>query len=170
MPETECAQIAAAGTASVPDALCKAETVSHSISHRAVSRRTPVLATLVLSAVSVLAGCSSEDGSFATETTKAETSPESNVTVDFSTYCELVAALEGERPEAYVGSAEHQADTEGLIEVAPEAVMEPLQTFAAFLSSGAIVPDDPESNVVENWPPEVQTAIGEIAAFNDSTC
>ncbi len=105
-----------------------------------------------------------------TASTTADTSPVSSVTVDFSAYCERVAALEGERPEAYVGSAEHRADADSLIGVAPEAVMEPLQTLAAFLSSGAIVPDDPESNVVENWPPEVQTAIGEIAAFNDATC
>ena len=94
----------------------------------------------------------------------------SSPTVDVSAYCERIASLEGERPEAYVGSTEHRADTERLIEVAPEAVMAPLQTFAAFLASGAIVPGDPESDVVENWPLEVQAAIGEIAAFNSASC
>ena len=124
------------------------------------------MATLALSTLVGFGGCSADDASPTTDATVAATSG----TADLSAYCDQVAALNGERPEAYVGSAEHRADVEKLIVVAPEAALGPLKVFSAFLATGVIVPGDPESNVVENWPSAVQAALGEIAAYNDAAC
>ena len=134
--------------------------------------RTALLLPLALT----LAACGGDDASSTDEAagavtstippeTVADTSPAASTPADASAYCERIASLEGDRPEAYVGSAEQEADIESLIEVAPDVVMAPLQTFAGFLASGAIVADDPDSKLVENWPPEVQTAIAEITAI-----
>lgn len=140
--------------------------MSRFVSPPSATRRATALTLLALGTLVSLCGCSSDDTSSPAETVVAATSG----TADLSAYCEQVAALDGERPEDYVGSAEHRADVENLIAVAPEAALDPLKVFSAFLSSGAIVPDDPESNVVENWPAAVRAALGEIAAFNDATC
>ena len=91
-------------------------------------------------------------------------------TPGLTAYCERVLSLLGEHPEAYVGSSEHRADVEALIEVAPAAVIKPLGLFSEFLGSGAITAADPESNVIDNWPSAVQQAIVEITAFNGTSC
>lgn len=105
-----------------------------------------------------------------TESTIAGASPVSSTTMSPGAYCDEVVALAGERPETYVGSEEHRGDTQRLLDVAPEAVFEPLRTFSSFVASGAIDPGDPNSNLVENWPLAVQEAIGEILAYNDTAC
>lgn len=103
--------------------------------------------------------------------TSAASEPTSTVTAaSVRVYCERAALLDGERPEAYVGSVQHRADVDGLLAVAPEPVASALRTFAAFLASGAIDSADPDSNLTENWPADVQAAIGAIVAFNDATC
>lgn len=85
-------------------------------------------------------------------------------------YCEAAAALAGERPEAYVGSQQHRADVYRSVALAPPELTSPLITFVGFLSSGAVDPADPDSNLTENWPDEVQTAIDTITAFNTASC
>ena len=118
-----------------------------------LSAKVAVVATLM-----GVAGCSGDDTSL------------TGSTPDPTAYCDQVALLDGERQEAYVGSAEHRSDVRSLIDVAPDAVIEALRTFFDFLASDAISPDNPESNVVANWPPEVQQAIGEIDAYNEASC
>lgn len=86
-------------------------------------------------------------------------------------FCIEYASLQGERPESYVGSPEHVAAIEGLLAVAPGSVTADIATFRDYLSSGAIDSDaDPESNLPENWPDEVQTAIASTQAFAAENC
>jgi hypothetical protein len=142
----------------------------------------------VLGAVVLQVGCGGDDASTSSTHAVADAAvattegvgstvapaPESTApagtTASASVYCERAALLDGERPEAYVGSAQHRADVDGLLAVAPEPVASALRTFAAFLASGAIDPSHPDSNLAENWPVDVQAAIGEIVEFNDATC
>ena len=57
-----------------------------------------------------------------------------------------------------------------VFDVAPQVLVEPLRSFSQFLGSGAIMVEDAESSVTDNWPPAVQRAIGEIRAFNKASC
>ncbi|MCU1399245.1 MAG: hypothetical protein JWN62_2354 [Acidimicrobiales bacterium] len=102
-------------------------------------------------------------------TTVAETSTSDPSSVH-TAYCEHVANLSGEHTEAYVGSAEQRADVLALIDVAPEDLIAPLTTFSQFLGSGAITAEDPNSNLVENWPPAVQDAITVIMTYDAASC
>jgi len=111
---------------------------------------------------------SNATGTFISTTSIAAQAP--GVGSDSTAYCDQVALLDGDRPEAYVGSAEHRADVASLIDVAPESLRGPLNTFSEFLGSGAITADEPDSNVIDNWPPAVQQAIREITAYNSTTC
>jgi hypothetical protein len=64
-----------------------------------------------------------------------------------------------EPPESYVGSPEHVADINGLLAVAPDAARADVVIFRDYLSSGAIDSEgEPESNSIENWPADVQSA------------
>jgi hypothetical protein len=89
---------------------------------------------------------------------------------DVRAYCEFMAVVNVDQPESYVGSAQHVADAERLAALAPSDVKGQLQAYADFIRSGAVTPDDPDSLLVENWPPEVGTAVDEIVAFNDANC
>ncbi len=90
--------------------------------------------------------------------------------LDTTLYCKQVALLDRERPEEYVGSAEHQADVANLTQVAPDSAREPLTTFAEFLGSGAITAANPDSNLTDTWPSAVQEAVREITAYNSASC
>ena len=105
-----------------------------------------------------------------TSSTSVPTTAHSSPTSDQSAYCVQVARLSGERPASYVGSAEQRADTVALIDVAPEDLIAPLTTFSQFLGSGAITTADPNSNLVENWPPAVLDAIKKITSYNAASC
>lgn len=86
-------------------------------------------------------------------------------------FCVEYASLQGEQPESYLGSSEHLADIDGLLVAAPEPVAGELITFRDYISSGAIDSEgDPDSNLTENWPDEVQTAIANTQAFADENC
>ncbi len=45
-----------------------------------------------------------------------------------------------------------------------------METVPRHILSGAITAEDPDSNVVDNWPPAVQQALSEIAAYNSTSC
>lgn len=125
---------------------------------------------LVFVAVSILGACSNDGSSSPADTASASVTAGVDATVDTNAYCDRIATLEGEHPEAYVGSAEHIADIQSLLGVAPADVMDPLTRFSAFLASGAVDPANPDSNLIDNWPPDVQIALEEIGAFNDFNC
>jgi hypothetical protein len=85
-------------------------------------------------------------------------------------YCAQAQSMEGERPEAYIGSAEQIADLEALRAVAPAEAAVHLDVLLQYLGSGAISASDPDSNLIENFPADVQDAIAQIFSINESNC
>lgn len=86
-------------------------------------------------------------------------------------FCAEYESLRGERPESYVGSPEHVADADGLLAVAPGSIAADVATLRDYLSSGAIDSEaDPESNLIGNWPDEVQTAVASTETFVAENC
>lgn len=85
-------------------------------------------------------------------------------------FCAEMTRLSGERPERYVGSPEHIEDIEALRAVAPGELRSELDIYKDFLASGAVDPEDPDSNLTENWPPGVQAAIARIISFEEAHC
>ena len=110
--------------------------------------------------------------STAAPTTAAPTSaaPATSVVVSLDAFCVDLAPRDIERPESYIGSAEQIADIDGLIALAPADVSEDLATLRIYLASGAITAADPESNVIVNWPPEVQAAVMAVADYRTTNC
>ncbi len=131
-----------------------------------------LLVVLVLCALAAVA-CS--DGDDAPPTNTTADSPEQSTQPSRSSESELLAEFCEEmqltdRPESYVGSEEHVEDANVLAEVAPTDVREQVKIYRDFLAGGGVDPDDPDSNMTSNWPPEVQTAIDEIKAFVETNC
>ena len=89
---------------------------------------------------------------------------------ELSQFCEVARSIEGELPEAYVGSAEHINDIMGLATLAPEAITGQAAAYRDFLYGGGVDPDDPESNVLLNWPTDVQAAVNELIEFISVNC
>ncbi len=87
-----------------------------------------------------------------------------------SGFCIAAAYLEGEQPEAYIGSTEHVTIITALAAVAPEAIQRQAETYRDFLKQGGIQPANPESNLVLNWPDNVQAAVAELTDFISANC
>jgi hypothetical protein len=131
-----------------------------------VLKRIGVLTLIMVTSATACSG--SQDASTAT-TGSSESTDSGSASV--AAFCVEYASLQGERPESYVGSPEHVAAIEGLLAVAPDSVVADVATFRDYLSSGAIDSDaDPESNLTENWPDEVQTAIASTQTFAAENC
>lgn len=106
-------------------------------------------------------------GGFAT----IKRSPPDPPTVDLNGFCEDYLSRQGEVPERYVGSLQHLADIESLRDVAPESIVNELTTFRDYIASGAIDSvNNPESNLIDNWPADIVAATTAIAEFGDSNC
>jgi hypothetical protein len=95
----------------------------------------------------------------------AMTQPES-----LSAFCARAASLAGERPEAYVGSAEHVRDVEGLAAVAPVEIRPELEILRDFLADGGVDPANPDSNLTENWPARIQAAVSKVTEYIAAHC
>ena len=89
---------------------------------------------------------------------------------NLSAFCARAARLAGERPEAYVGSAQHLRDVEGLVAVAPDEIRPQLETLRRFLAGGGVDPADPDSNLTENWPADVRAAVNAVADYIAGQC
>ena len=129
--------------------------------------------TLVLAIVSAASACSGSESnvsiSSADPDVTAVTTPS---TVSRSeAFCVEFAMLQVDSPDSYVGSEEHLADVERLLAVAPAPIAADLSTFGDFVASGAIDSEaDPDSNLVENWPADVQSAIADAQSFAEANC
>lgn len=88
---------------------------------------------------------------------------------DQNKFCELASDLAGEVPESYVGSDEHVEDVNTLLAEASDEIRDDLTTFRNYIRSD-VSPDNPDSNVVENWPVGVQGAVENIGEYIDRTC
>jgi hypothetical protein len=124
--------------------------------------------------VPALAGCSDDEPTASavpstTDTTDAR--PDTMALVDdTAAFCAVAAELEGERPEAYAGSAEHLADSEALAAVAPAAVADQAIAYRDFLAGGGIDPEVPDSRLTTSWPADIQTAVQELTDFIADAC
>ena len=86
-------------------------------------------------------------------------------------FCERFVALGGERPEEYVGSSEHLDDIESLLAVAPMDASDDLAIYRDYIASGAIDSNaDPDSNLFDRWPADVQSAVLGVQAFGAENC
>ena len=110
---------------------------------------------------------STDETEMPTTTVEPASSPTS---VDDDVFCAELGRLSGEQPETYVGSAEHIADAQALMNIAPPDVAGDVQVYLDFLKSGFITSADPESNVVANWPVDVQVALNAIHTFETTRC
>lgn len=88
---------------------------------------------------------------------------------DRQAFCDAVHARD-DVPESYVGSPEHVRDLDDVLAVAPDDIRPDVQTFRDFLAEGGISPDDPESNLVENFPPEVREATEAVRTYTEEHC
>lgn len=127
------------------------------------------IGVLTLIMVTSATACSGSEAASTTTTGSSDSADSGSASVE--AFCVEYASLQGERPESYVGSPEHVDAIEGLLAVAPESVRTDVGTFRDYLSSGAIDSEaDPESNLTENWPDEVQTAIASTQTFAAENC
>ena len=55
-------------------------------------------------------------------------------------FCAVFATLPTDTPEAYVGSAEHVADIEELLDVSPPAIRTEVESFRTYVASGDASP------------------------------
>ena len=94
---------------------------------------------------------------------------QTGTTSDLTSFCGEVTAT-ADRPEAYVGSAEHLADVAHMLSVAPPQVRPQMEAYDAYLRSGAVDPTKPDSQLTTNWPPAIQTAVAEIKSYAASNC
>lgn len=123
---------------------------------------------LALALVACGGGASEPDaGSGNTETTTQANIPTDE---DLAAFCGEMGRLAGERPAEYVGSAEHVDDIERLDDVAPSEIRVDVETYREFIASGAVNADDPDSQLSENWPSEVQDAVSRIRAYEATNC
>lgn len=125
----------------------------------------------------LVSACSSEEpgaGAEESDPDAATSAPQADAVPDdragSSEFCVAAISLEGERPETYVGSGQHIADVTRLAALAPEAISGQATAYRDFLDEGGVDRDDPESNVVANWPADIQAAVAEVREFIDGNC
>lgn len=139
------------------------------------------LVVLATFAAFVLVACGGDDdvdaaGTTESTTTMVETTTTTTTIVMETTlvydaaFCDVAASLEGEVPEAYVGSPQHVEDVRRLLAVTPEVLRPAVDTYLVFLEDGGVDPDDPSTNETDSWPPEVQDAVAAIAVGFDTRC
>lgn len=128
-------------------------------------------AAVLASAVLLLAACSDDadtDAAGSTTPTTAATDLAADG-LEASAFCDEAPDLSAEVPESYVGSAEHVDDFRRLREVAPAALGDDLDLIIRHFDE-AVDPADPDSQLMENFPDEVNEATGRVMAFIDENC
>lgn len=140
----------------------------------------------VAAAMLLLAGCGSDDdrtanddtasvddGAVDSETGETEgalaaddTEPGSG---DFAEFCENAPGPGEEVPQEYVGSDEHVADLRALRDQAPEEVVDDLDLIIGYFED-SVDPSDPESQMSDTFPDEVDDATGRMVAFILENC
>jgi hypothetical protein len=85
-------------------------------------------------------------------------------------FCARVRSEPDEVPESYMGSPEHLVLVGEYLALAPEEIRADVEAFHDFLVEGGITPEDPDSNLVENFPPPVRQASLAIVDYTDRHC
>lgn len=99
----------------------------------------------------------------------AASTPDNSIATN-SDYCAQVQDLSGERPETYVGSDEQLGDIDRLVSAAPAAVTDWLETYRAFLASGAVDPSKPDTQLADSWPTDVRQAVANLGDYDAENC
>jgi hypothetical protein len=127
-------------------------------------RRWPTRAALLVVGLAALAsaGCSSE-GDEGAGSAAIVAQP---TTQDF---CAVYREVPTDPPESYVGSDAHLQVVAELLGASPAEIEPAVETFHAFVVSGAIT-DVPSTKDRENWPTPVVRATDEIQAYGTAHC
>lgn len=89
---------------------------------------------------------------------------------DIVAFCATLPSVDTAYPESYIGSDAHIATFDELIDLAPAELQDSLRLFRTYLVSEVAGNPDPEANVIENFPADVQTAVAEIMTFQTQRC
>ena len=100
-------------------------------------------------------------GSSSTTTTAAQTAG--------SRFCQLLAEVDGEVEESYLGSAEHRAQLDRLVAAAPDEVRPDVERFRDHVRE-FVHPSVPGSADMARYPDDVRAAIGRIADYREQRC
>lgn len=115
----------------------------------------PVLALVALT----VAACGDDDAATGTE---AHTN-------DRAAFCADAPEPSVELPESYVGSAEHVEDLRQLRSQAPTELRDDLHLITTHFDN-TVDPSDPDSQLTENFPEDVNAAIARVTAYIDENC
>ncbi len=74
-----------------------------------------------------------------------------------------------ELPESYVGSAEHVEDLRQLRSQAPTELRDDLDLITTHFDN-TVDPSDPDSQLTDNFPEDVNAAIARVTAYIDENC
>ncbi|HEV2767363.1 MAG TPA: hypothetical protein VGV63_06635 [Acidimicrobiales bacterium] len=113
---------------------------------------------LVTLTVSV-AACGDDDAATGTE-------PD---TTDRAAFCTDAPDPSVELAERYVGSAEHVEDLRRLRSQAPTELGDDLDLITTHFDN-TVDPSDPDSQLTENFPEDVNAAIARVTAYIDENC
>lgn len=130
-------------------------------------------AALVVAAL-LLAGCSSDDteaeadkaSTAETTTVPATSEPDGESTTAF---CDAAPDLSAEVADGYVGSEEHVEDLQAMRDAAPEELHDDLDAIVTFFDE-EVDPEDSESQMIGNFPDEINEATGRVGASIEELC
>lgn len=119
-----------------------------------------------------LTGCGDDDadpnGAGTVDTTIEATGIEPGAGAT-AAFCDAAPNPSAEVAESYVGSAEHVDDLRRLRDVSPDELLDDLDAIISHFEDG-VDPADPDSQLVENFPDEVNEATRRVVAFTEEHC
>lgn len=139
---------------------------------RTARRSVLELSLAALAAALLLIGCGDDDADPTAAGTAgavtATTALEGDVTT-IATFCDAAPDPSADVAESYVGSAEQVDDLQRLREVAPDELLDDLDVIISHFE-GVVDPADPDSQLTENFPDEVNEATRRVVAFTEEHC
>ncbi|MCD9625225.1 hypothetical protein [Rhabdothermincola salaria] len=134
-----------------------------------------LVAVLVLVlAVSGLTACGGsdrvgDDGASVPPASEIEPPVEGQPTTGASAFCEQAPDPAAEVPASYVGSTDHVEDLRRLRTVAPDVLGDDLDIVIRHFDE-SVDPSDPDSQLMENFPDEVNEASGRLVVYIEENC
>ena len=122
--------------------------------------------TLLLNACTDDDADSNSDGA---ADTSAETIAREGDAPATTAFCDEAPDPSAEVAESYVGSAEHLDDLQRLRAVSPDEVLDDLDAIISHFED-EVDPADPDSQLMENFPDEVNEATRRVVAFTEEHC
>lgn len=93
-----------------------------------------------------------------------------DVPAEAKAFCDEMDRVGGGQPQGYAGSAEHIADIEALVEVAPDDVRDELERYRDALTAQQAHGVDPATADAAPDPDAVQADIDAVQEYADTTC